>query len=155
VRLAVAALLVDPGSRTRSHALGTDGSQLVWLETAKASSDEQAERRSEHTIWTGRFTTDPAMLAPRTLGTFFSDDAAPAAWVVGCGRAAIGARRGEILVVDLADGARRELRSPCTDRSPCLSTPWAVDCHELFVRSDGPHMTVSRVRLEALPRVAP
>jgi hypothetical protein len=150
------------GSRTASQ-LGTDGTDLVWLEgSERAAIDSPYPIRA---IYTAPFTTDPERLQPRRLRSWLpeilSSTYPPA---VGCGRAAFfhprpgnaadpsGVFR-DILLVRLSDGVAWRIESPETYQFDAAWTlPLALTCKELFV---GAGLNVRRIALEALADSSP
>ena len=125
--------------------LGTDGKHMVWTSTEQDGSY----------VMVSKFTTDPAALRARRLVAFPSDEPAIVPWTVGCGHAAYNPKRGVVLIVRLADGLLRTLRSSCAPGEWCFSTVYALTCNEVFLRADGKHMNVARVRFEELPSDTP
>lgn len=152
------------GSRMASQ-LGTDGTDLVWLEGSERAADAVDSPYPTRAIYTAPFTTDPERLKPRRLRSWLpeimSNTDPPA---VGCGRAAFfhprpgnaadpsGVFR-DILLVRLSDGVAWRLESPATYQFDAAWTvPLALSCNELFV---GAGNNVRRIALDALADGSP
>lgn len=145
--------------------LGTDGTDLVWLEGSERAADAVDSPYPTRAIYTAAFTTDPKALEPRRLRSWLpeilSHTYPPA---VGCGRAAFfHARPGntadpsgvfrDILLVRLSDGVAWRIESPAAYQFDAAWTvPLALTCQELFV---GAGNNVRRIALDALADGSP
>lgn len=134
-----------------AEALGTDGVDLVWIQSeGRLPNGDYAQRD----IMTSPFTTEPAALDPRRLRSYPSTYTGIRAFVVGCGYAAYSYEPGKVLVVRTSDGYWWELPSSgCTGPNFtgdfCFEDPYVLTCDELFLRGGMP-MNIARVELDAL-----
>jgi hypothetical protein len=135
--------------------LGTDGTDLVWIDAQGRASQSSSSPFTTLTIMTAPFTTEPSAVVPRRLRTEEGPSFDVRNFVVGCGFAAR-ANGYHVRIVRLSDG-----RSWVLANAPGAPVAWelplALTCTELFasVRSGGATRT-ARVRLDSIgPGIPP
>jgi hypothetical protein len=140
--------------------LGTDGTDLVWIEGSERDPGDVEGPYPTRSIYTASFTTDPSKLEPRRLRAWepqsITSTYPPA---VGCGKALFFAPRPgnaqdpsgvfrDLLLVRLADGVAWKIESPAAYQ---FDTAWdgalAVTCSEVFATAG---LNVRRVRIDSL-----
>ncbi|NUP09114.1 MAG: hypothetical protein HOW73_23945 [Polyangiaceae bacterium] len=134
-----------------AEALGTDGTDLVWIQSEGRLPDGTYAERS---IVTSPFTTDPDALEPRRLRSYPSSYAGILPFTVGCGYASYSYEPGKVLLIRIEDGAWWELPSSgCTGPDftgdYCFESPYAITCDELFLKG-GFVMNIARVEISSL-----
>ncbi|MBX3191010.1 MAG: hypothetical protein KF819_28700 [Labilithrix sp.] len=142
------------------RSLGTDGTDLVWLEGSAAGPNGVF---TNVRIVTSPFTADPAQIQRRVLRTDLDGHAAASNdFVVGCGYASRmaylkrdGANVYGLLLVRVSDGYAWHL--PTVPESGFLwQSPLAVTCDEIFLRGQeldgdgGFRSNIARVRIDSL-----
>ena len=154
-----ARVFVSPGPQPPggSADLGTDGTDLVWLDAS--GTPDVSGLFPTLSIMTAPFTTDPAAIVPRRLRSETSPGFAIENFKVGCGFAA---RRNDsgIRIVRLSDGLSWHLPA-----DPSAIWAWgdtvALTCTEFFgtIHIATPpygHNNIARVRLDSLgPGIPP
>jgi len=131
--------------------LGTDGTDLVWLDLQGRSTETGPY--DTLTITTAPFTTEPSLVVPRRLRTEQGPGFGVSHFIVGCGYAAR-SNGAHIRVVRLSDGQSWILSNT---GGFGWSEPLAVTCTELFATVRVAGVTrLARVRLDSLgPGIAP
>lgn len=139
-------------SRTASS-LGTDGTDMVWLEGVPRTTDGSFLPAS---IMTAPYTTNPTQITKRRLRSE-AGNVGVSNFVVGCGYAARDLY-GQTRLVRVADGQSWLLGSnPTSSNLWDWMTPLVITCAEMFayVTADG-QPNIARVRLDSLgPGVPP
>jgi len=135
--------------------LGTDGTDMVWLEGQGNSTD--AGPYTTVAYWTSPYVTDPAKLQPRRLRSETTTAILGTPIAIGCGHAAyapVGFTNG-LRIVRLSDGWSWFLPNV---KGWYWAQALALTCSEVFVtvQISGPITTMARVPLAQLgPGVAP